>query len=195
MRHGTTTGLDDKFNVQQWATLTTDLALLAISTIAVQPTNQAAEKDIFYSLKQGTYESISTYFTRAYKVVANCEFKCPNCSYGLGDYLLLSKLAVGLSDTALRKEVFRACDSFGDVSALRSFCMAYETASKAGASAHVDRSSMGSVAGVGDTDDVIDDVTVAATASRKNTASNNNTTKGSNCFNYGKKHAYGKSVA
>ena len=93
--------LDDRYTVQQWASLTTEHAILAISNIAVQPTNQAAEKDQFYSLKQGTYESISTYFTRAYKVAANCEFKCPNCRHGLGEYLLLSKLAVGLADTAL----------------------------------------------------------------------------------------------
>ena len=51
--------LDDKHTVQQWAGMTADEALEAIRHITVQPTNQAAEKDVFYNLKQGNYESIS----------------------------------------------------------------------------------------------------------------------------------------
>ena len=46
----------------------------------------------------------------------------------------MSKLAVGLSDSALRKEVFRNCEVLNSVSALRSFCIAYERAMKTGAS-------------------------------------------------------------
>ena len=126
--------LDAKYTVQQWASLATEEALEAIKQITVQPSNQAADKDIFYNLKQGTYESISAYFTRAYTVAANCGFQCPNCEHNLGEYLLLSKLAVGLSDSTLRKEVFRSCEVLDSVSDLRSFCMAYETAMKAGVS-------------------------------------------------------------
>ena len=63
--------LDAKYTVQQWANLATEEALEAIKQITVQPTNQAAEKDLFYNLKQGTYESISAYFTRAYTEAAN----------------------------------------------------------------------------------------------------------------------------
>ena len=154
--------LDDKFTITQWADMTIEDALEAIRLITVQPTNQAAEKDIFYNLKQGTYESVSAYFTRAHKVAANCEFKCPNCTHGLADYLLISKLAVGLSDATLRKEVFRSYDVFDSVSALRSFCLAYETATKAGASVHSGRDGMATVAEAReDTHEGDDDVTVA----------------------------------
>ena len=122
--------LDDRYTVQQWSVMTMEEALEAIAQIVVQPSNQAAEKGLFYSLKQGTYESISAFFTRAHKVAANCDFKCPSCDNGLGEYLLISKLAVGLSDPTLRKEVFRSYEVFKSVNALRSYCMAYETATK-----------------------------------------------------------------
>ena len=39
--------------------VTTKEALEAIRQIAVQPTNQASEIDLFYNLKQGNFESIS----------------------------------------------------------------------------------------------------------------------------------------
>ena len=57
--------MDAKYTVQQWANLATEEALVAIKQITVQPSNQAAEKDLFYNLKQGTHDSISAYFTRA----------------------------------------------------------------------------------------------------------------------------------
>ena len=62
--------LDDKYTVQQWSDMTTEEALEAIKQITVQPTNQAAEKDIFYNIRQSIHESISTYFTRPHKIVA-----------------------------------------------------------------------------------------------------------------------------
>ena len=95
--------LDAKYTVQQWSELSTEAALEAIKQIVVLPTNQAAEKEQFYNLKQGPYESISAYFTRATIVVANCDYKCPDCQFGLGDYLFQSKTVVGLSDSALKK--------------------------------------------------------------------------------------------
>ena len=67
--------LDDRYTVQQWSVMTMEEALEAIAQIVVQPSNQAAEKGLFYNLKQGTYESISTFFTRVHKVSANCDFK------------------------------------------------------------------------------------------------------------------------
>ena len=110
------------------------------------------------------------YFTCALKVAANCEFNCPNCNYGLADYLLLSKLTVGLVDPGLRKEVFRSFETFKEVVALRSFCMAYETASQAGKESEHSRDSS-SIATVEECDvtaDDTDDVMVAAASGTKN---------------------------
>ena len=76
--------LDAKYTVQQWSELSTEAALEAIKQIVVLPTNQAAEKEQFYNLKQGPYESISAYFTRATTVAANYDFNCPECAAGLG---------------------------------------------------------------------------------------------------------------
>ena len=140
--------LDAKYTVQQWSELSTEAALEAIKQIVVLPTNQAAEKEQFYNLKQGPYESISAYFTRATTVAANCDFKCPECAVGLGDYLLLSKTAVGLSDSALKKEVFRSFHTFDSHAELRGFCIAYETAMRSSASEHHGRDNLAAIAGV-----------------------------------------------
>ena len=160
--------LDAKYTVQQWANLEIEEALEAIKQVTVQPSNQASENDLFYGLKQGSHESISAYFTRAYTVAANCSFQCPNCEHSLGDYLLLSKLAVGLSDSALRKEVFRSCDVFDSVSALRSFCMAYETAMKTGASVQYGMGNLAIAAGAQEDGGMEEVDPVAAAASRQN---------------------------
>ena len=52
---------------------------------------------------------------RTYTVAANYDFMCPDCDHGLVNYLLLCKIAVGLSNSALRKEVFRAYDTFDNL--------------------------------------------------------------------------------
>ena len=76
--------LDSRYSVQEWLDLTASEALNAIKLIAVLPTNQVADKDKFYSLKQGAFESISTYFTHSYAAAACSAFKCPNCETNWG---------------------------------------------------------------------------------------------------------------
>ena len=122
--------IDTRYSVLQWSMLSPPDALEAIKNITVQPSNKAAEWDKFFSNKQGPSENVNTYFTRSNQVVADCEFSCPRCRGDLGDYLLLKKIMVGLANTSLRKEVFRQCETFGDVNALRMFCVAYESAMK-----------------------------------------------------------------
>ena len=44
--------------------------------------------------------------------------------HNLNDYMLLGKLMTGLCDGNLKKEVYRACDTF-TVDSLKRFCTAY----------------------------------------------------------------------
>ena len=120
--------IDSKFTVSAWSNLSVSECIEEIKNIVVLPSNKAADKEVFYNIKQGQNESISTFFSRAHMVAANCEFMCPNCQYGLENYLLLSKIAVGLADATLKKEVYRSIDMFMDINHLRSFCVAFETA-------------------------------------------------------------------
>ena len=99
--------LDNKYTVQQWLDMTQEQAFDVIKHVSVQPANEAAEKEEFYNIRQGQYESISTYFARATKVAANSAFQCPGCRQGLEEYLLLSKLVTGLMDPVLKREAFR----------------------------------------------------------------------------------------
>ena len=116
------------YTVDQWTGLSVNDCMEAIKQMVVLPANVAADKEAFYNMKQGPQESISAYFSRAYTTVANCGFKCPSCHYGLENYLLLSKVAVGLGNNALKKEVYRSFEWFKNINDLRSFCVAYETA-------------------------------------------------------------------
>ena len=187
--------LDSRYSVQEWSDLTANEALNAIKLIAVLPTNQAADKDKFYSLKQGTFESISAFFTRSYAVAACSDFKCPNCEQKLGDYLLLSKIATSLSDSALKTEVFRAYDAFNNISDLRMFCLAFETARKSGSVQCVRENPAIATASAQDHPlEIDDDVTVCRTAMNRQKPKNIPSYKqNSNSCNYcDRSHAAGR---
>ena len=119
--------LDNKYMVQQWLIMTQEQAFDVIKHMSVQPANEAAEKEEFYNIRQGQYESVSAYFARVTKVAANCAFQCPSCRQGLEEYLLLSKLVAGLIDPVLKREAFRTYGTFKSVNDLKTFCAAYES--------------------------------------------------------------------
>ena len=98
--------------------------MVASANLTVKLSNKAAEKELFYNIKQGPYETVSAYFTRAHAIAANANFRCPSCQVSLHNYLLQSKLAVGLHDIDLRKGVFRIFETLGNVESLREFCVA-----------------------------------------------------------------------
>lgn len=122
--------LDSRYTMDQWAVLSTEEALDAISRVALQPTNQAADWSKFFATTQGPNESICEYFTRSTQCAADCEFKCPHCAGSLSEYMLLRKLVCGFRSVALKEEVFRQCQSLSDVDVLRNFCVAFEAAHK-----------------------------------------------------------------
>ena len=118
--------MDARYSIAQWSLLTPEEALNAIKAIVLQPTSKAASWNTFFSDQQKSSESVGSFFTRTSQNVVDCEFRCPSCHNDLGDYLLLGKLITGLSDTSLRREVFRICDTL-TIDSLRSFCAAYES--------------------------------------------------------------------
>ena len=86
-----------------------------------------------------------------------------------------------------------SCEVFDSVNALQSFCMAYRTATKDGASAQYGRDHMATIAGV-DEDDVTavsDDVTVATASRRSYTKPK--PAAGSSCGYCGKNHTVRRS--
>ena len=116
--------MDSRFTVAEWSAFSVNEALDAIRNIVLLPTNKAAAWNKFFSSSQNPNEQVNTFFTRAAQITADCQFTCPNCSHDLGNYLLLGRLITGLCDSCLRKEVYRACDTF-TINSLRSFCTAY----------------------------------------------------------------------
>ena len=69
--------LDCRYPIAEWQNMTIDGALAAIGSVVVKHSNKAAEKDLFYNLRQGQHETVSAFFTRAHKVTANANFTCP----------------------------------------------------------------------------------------------------------------------
>ena len=104
--------MDARHSFAQWSSFSSDEALDAIRDIVLLPTNKAVAWSEIFDNKQGPSEPLNTYFTRTSQIAADCEFRCPSCDHNLGDYLLLGKLITGLYDTSLKKEVYRACDTF-----------------------------------------------------------------------------------
>ena len=123
--------LDNKIACEEWQRLAPAQAIDLLESITVKYTSRAADIGAFYNLKQGPYETIAAYFTRGHEVATSAKLRCPTCSQGLGNYLLLSKLAIGLHNEELRREAFRAFDTLKDVDHLRAFCIAHEAASAA----------------------------------------------------------------
>ena len=163
--------MDARFSVAQWSALSPTEALDAIKRIVLQPKNRAAVWSKFFSDNQKENESVSAFFTRCAQDVVECEFQCPSCSSDLGDYLLLGKLIVGLSDTTLKREVYRACDSF-TIDSLRMFCGAYEATKRIQATTSGSEfmygaaaaSSLHGGAAASSEDDVTDSLTTTAAA-------------------------------
>ncbi|MPC79496.1 hypothetical protein E2C01_074026 [Portunus trituberculatus] len=118
------------FTADEWQALMVKEALDAVSRIALQTTNQAADWCRFFTASQDHSE----YFARLVECAADCDFKCPHCDSGLAEYMLLRKLVSGLESAVLKEEVFRQCDTFHDVDSLRKFCVAYEAAHRDAAS-------------------------------------------------------------
>ena len=105
-------------------------------------------------------------------------------------YMLLRKVLVGLSDSSLKREVFRQCDAFSDVESLRAFCASFEAAERDATSVHGGKTAREYESAGTDAmpDDVSDDDVIphqpTVAASRHNTS---NTHK--SCRNCGYKHA------
>ena len=128
--------IDSRYEAEHWESFTVEQAMLALAHLTVKLSNKAAEKDLFYGIKQGPYETISAYFTRAHSIAANANFRCPGCNHSLNTYLLQSKLAVGLQDTDMKKDVFKNFETLKDVESLREFCIAHEAASRSAQGEH-----------------------------------------------------------
>ena len=112
--------LDNKIACEEWQRLAPAQAIDLLESITVKYTSRAADIGAFYNLKQGPYETIAAYFTRGHEVATSAKLRCPTCSQGLGNYLLLSKLAIGLHNEELRREAFRAFDTLKDVAYVHS---------------------------------------------------------------------------
>ena len=93
--------LDARFDSGQWEALTPKEALDAIGKLVLQASNQAVKWCDFFSLCQGSGESVSVYMTRCAQEAADCGFQCPTCDGDLTEYMLLRKVMVGLSDLSV----------------------------------------------------------------------------------------------
>ena len=120
--------LDARFTDAQWDALSIDAALKEVGKVVLRSTNQAVQWSDFFSVTQGSEESISDYFVKCTQKATDCEFKCPNCSHDLSEYMLLRKVMVGLSDKELKRQVFQVCTSFSDIDALKATCCTFESA-------------------------------------------------------------------
>lgn len=122
--------IDTRFNTRQWEVLGPSQALDAIGKLVLKTTNQAVRWSDFFNTCQAAGESVSVYITRCAQEAVDCGFECPKCRDNLSEYMLLRKVMVGLHDPALKQEVFRKCDTFGDIDGLRAFCSSFEAAQR-----------------------------------------------------------------
>ena len=122
--------LDARYTEVQWAALSPERALDAIGAMVLRASNQAVHWAEFFVYNQGRDESISEYFAKCAQKAIDCGFQCPICDSDLSEYMLMRKLMVGLRDEKLKSDLFRSCESFVSVDALRAVCATYEAARK-----------------------------------------------------------------
>ena len=122
--------LDAKFTVSQWLAFTVKEVLDAIESLVTSTTNQAVLWDIFFSGHQASNESIKEYFNKCLQQCLDCNFRCPNCSGDLSDYILVRKVVVGLHDPVLKRELFQCVGDFASLDELRDKCLSFETAAR-----------------------------------------------------------------
>lgn len=177
------TALDARYSIHQWEALSVSDALDAVGSVALRAVNQAVLWSDFFGSRQGRSEPMAEYFQKCTQQALDCDFRCPHCDGDLSDYMVLRKAIVGLSNPALKKELFQQCDVYSDVDKLRAKCMSYEAAERdscvGGASAGFDEWREGDVSLAAYVSDVGAHGTVAA-ASRPL------------CSNCGGHHAMGK---
>ncbi|KAG0701317.1 Retrovirus-related Pol polyprotein from transposon 17.6 [Chionoecetes opilio] len=102
------------------------------------------------------------YFQKCTAEAVECQFRCRTCDTDLSDYMLLRKVMVGLSDPALKKEVFQGCPSFNSVGQLQQKCFAHEAAVRdAGVWCRAARSVIASTASWASTDDETEECVAA----------------------------------
>lgn len=94
------------------------------------------------------------YFTKCAQEAMDCGFKCPKCDSDISKYMLLRKVIVGLSDYALRREVFGRCETFSDIDSLRGFCASFEAAQRDATTSVKSAWESSAVAGIDVTDNI-----------------------------------------
>ena len=110
---------DKRHLVGRWEMLSPEQALNAIGELVFQSPNQALWLSSFFSSRQGKEEPMKDYFQKCTAEVLECQFRCPTCDTDELDYMVFRKVMVGLSDPALKKEVFQGYTSFNSVDQLR----------------------------------------------------------------------------
>ncbi|MFV0261147.1 MAG: hypothetical protein ACK5JN_01725 [Kluyvera sp.] len=119
--------LDAMFTTGQWETMAPKEALDAIGKIMHRPSNQVVRWSDFLSVSQAPDKPISAFFIRCPQQAIKCGFQCPHCGDDLSDNMLLRKVIVDLSDSALR-QMSRWCESISHIDSLRGFCSVFEAA-------------------------------------------------------------------
>merc|ERR1712082_313131 len=94
----------------------------------MKASSQAVRWAEFFEDIQKPEEKVSDFATRCTQAATGCEFQCPSCDSDLTEYVLVKKLMVGVSEPALRQEIFRKYEAFKSVESLRTFCEVWEAA-------------------------------------------------------------------
>ena len=110
--------LDARLAAVQWMVLTSKELLDAIGKVVLKSSSQAVRWAEFFDTRQKPEENMSDFITRCAQEAVSCEFECPQCDSDITEYVLVRKIIAGISDSALRQEVFRKCDDFVDVDSL-----------------------------------------------------------------------------
>ena len=120
--------LDSRISDAAWMAFTPGGLLNEIGKIVIKASSQAVRWAEFFEDRQKPEEKVSDFATRCTQAATGCEFQCPSCDCDLTEYVLVKKLMVGVSEPALRQEIFRRYEAFRSVESLRTFCEVWEAA-------------------------------------------------------------------
>lgn len=107
----------------------TDL-LQMINELISKPRNRAATRKNFQSLVQQPGERVTDYMTRILQAATDCCYSCPDCYRDLTDEHARDQLIIGLSNTALQKDVMCKDDLLPALSDVVRHCTAFEAATE-----------------------------------------------------------------
>ena len=118
--------IDAQFSSSRWSLLTIEEAFVAVMKITTKTVNKAVLWDRFFSMRQGTDESVKEYIHKCQQAAIDCDFQCPSCNCDLSDNILINKLVNGLYNVKLKQDVLQNFEKYNTITKFMIKCESFE---------------------------------------------------------------------